>query len=43
MQKNEELFRSQLDYDVLSGYENWLKDCCYLILKDVLDTSGKQA
>lgn len=42
MQKNEELFRSQLDYDVLSGYENWLKDCCYLILKDVLDTSGKQ-
>lgn len=42
LEKNSALFEKQMDYDVLSSYESWLQDCCYLILKGVSALTGKQ-
>lgn len=42
LEKNSALFEKQMDYDVLSSYESWLQDCCYLILKGVSSLTGKQ-
>ena len=42
LEKNASMFEKQMDYDVLSSYEKWLQDCCYLILKGVSGLTGKQ-
>ena len=42
LEKNAAWFEKQMDYDVLSSYESWLQDCCYLILKGVSGLTGRQ-
>lgn len=41
LDRNQELFQSQMDFSTLVSYEKWLCDYCYLLLAGLRDLTGK--